>query len=635
MRLATLRRAVTGSAAALALALLGPALTTPTSAVAVPGTVPAPPTDRALPSGWTPRPADHPATVQQRDLAIPMSDGTVLRGDLTLPSRDGRTPVPGTFPVIVTITAYNKTVLDQGAGALLNGGESGYLARRGYAQLLVDARGTGSSEGQWAAFSERENKDAAEVMAWAAQAPFSNGSTGMSGASYMGISQVFAAAGRPPGLKAIFPQVPAGDVYRDVVASGGQLDVGFIPLWLGLVTVTGIIPPAVTATDPESGLTALVDHLAAGLGFSTAMLLDAAFGGPRSYDGPFYAERSPLNVIDRVDVPTFLVSGYYDLFQRGTPMLFDELRRRGVPTKLVIGAWDHLQASSGQGLEDAGYGTLNELQLRWFDHYVKGLPDPALDTDIAPLTWHELGTGEWRRTSDWLGPDRTARTWQLSGSATPGVAPGRLTRGTPEAGRTHVLPIPVQGLCTRSSNQWTAGIANVLPVPNPCLTDNRFNDALGPVFETEPLDADEVFQGPVNVRLHVSSPTGEGIVAVALEDVAPDGTVSRLSGGWQVLSQRAVVPSRSRYLDGELVQPYHPFTKAAKQKLVGVQPVDVEVFPTGARVRQGHRLRVAVQAYDVPHLLPGLNVLLGAALTVVTVHTGPEHPSAVTVPAVR
>ena len=68
----------------------------------------------------------------------------------------------------------------------------------------------------------------------------------MTGPSYMGISQLWAAAAKPAGLKAIFPQVPGADVYRDVVASGGQLDVGFMPLWLGLVTATGLIPPAFT-----------------------------------------------------------------------------------------------------------------------------------------------------------------------------------------------------------------------------------------------------------------------------------------------------------------------------------------------------------------------------------------------------
>ena len=82
-------------------------------------------------------------------------------------------------------------------------------------------------------------------MEWAHSQPWSNGTTGMTGPSYMGISQLWAASAKPTGLKAIFPQVPGADVYRDIVASGGQLDVGFIPFWLGLVTVTGLDPAGV------------------------------------------------------------------------------------------------------------------------------------------------------------------------------------------------------------------------------------------------------------------------------------------------------------------------------------------------------------------------------------------------------
>lgn len=604
----------------LALALGTVGLTAPASATATPAA-----------SAWKPRPAQYAETVQRTDLALPMSDGVVLRGDVVLPSRDGKTAAPGRFPVVVTITAYNKTVLGSSGG--LAGGDPAYLVRRGYVQLTVDARGTGSSEGGWGAFSARENRDATEIMEWAARASFSNGRTAMTGPSYMGISQVFAAAGKPKGLRAIFPQVPAGDVYRDVVASGGQLDVGFMPLWLGLVTVTGLVPPAVTATDPRSGASALLDHLVAAGSFSGAMLLGAALGGQQAYDGPFYAERSPLNVIDRVDVPTFLVSGEYDLFQRGTPMLFDQLRKRGVPTRLVIGPWDHLQASSGADLGAAGYGSLEELQLRWFDHYVKGRPDPTLDRDIAPLTYYEIGTGAWRKSRDWLGSDRVARTWRLSGSAAPG-RPGSLVRGTPQPGRATVLPVPVSGLCTRSTSQWTAGMAGMVPLFNPCLEDNALNDRTGVVFETPPLAAPQSFQGPINVRLHASSTTGDGMLAVSVSDVAPDGKVTRLTGGWQVLSHRKLDTGRSRYLDGALVQPHHPFTKAAQSPLRGIAPVDVEVFPTGARIRKGHRLRVAVQAFDVPHLLPTLALLPGA-LTVIQLHTGPAYPSAITVPTVR
>ncbi len=593
-----LATAVAGGLAATTLALVpapAGAATAPTASKAATAT--------AATSTWKPRGEQYTATSSVKDLAIPMSDGVTLRGDLTLPANADGTPIGAKVPVIVTITAYNKTVIAGGFGGTLAGADPAYLVKRGYAQLTVDARGTGSSEGQWNAFDARENKDAAEVMTWAHKQPWSNGSTAMTGASYMGISQIFAAAGRPPGLKAIFPQVPAADVYRDVVASGGQIDSGFMPLWLGLVTATGLIPPAVAGTDPQSGIGALASHIGGAAAFTAPTLVKALAGQETAYDGPFYAERSPINVIDKVNVPTFLVAGEYDLFQRGTPLLFERLRKRGVPTKLIIGPWDHLKGSSGAEVGNAGYGPLNELQLRWFDHYVKGKADPTLDSDIAPLTWYEQGTDAWRKTTNWVGSDRVASSWRLSGSSTNGSA-GALTTGTAQDGTAQVLPIPVAGLCTRSTNQWTAGIMGQNPLPNPCLEDNRLNDLTGVTFDSAPVTKAVRFQGPINARLYVSSLGGDGMLSVAVEDVAPDGTVKRLTGGWQVISHRALNTAKSRYLGGKLIQAFHPFTKAAEKPLArgAVEPVDVEVFPTGASIEPGHRLRIAVQAFDVPHL---------------------------------
>src|SRR3546814_13850638 len=90
-------------------------------------------------------------------------------------------------------------------------------------------------------------------MTWAQEQEWSNGNTAMVGPSYMGISQLWAASAQPPGLKALFPQVPGADVYRNVLMSGGHIDVGFIPLGMGLVTTPGLIPPAVTESDPSRG----------------------------------------------------------------------------------------------------------------------------------------------------------------------------------------------------------------------------------------------------------------------------------------------------------------------------------------------------------------------------------------------
>ncbi|NHA01418.1 CocE/NonD family hydrolase [Nocardioides sp. W3-2-3] len=85
-------------------------------------------------------------------------------------------------------------------------------------RLTVDARGTGTSEGQWAAFSAREGKDAGAIVNWAAAQPWSNGKVGMTGASYMGISQALrcrAAAAGPQG------DLPAGARGRRLPRRGG------------------------------------------------------------------------------------------------------------------------------------------------------------------------------------------------------------------------------------------------------------------------------------------------------------------------------------------------------------------------------------------------------------------------------
>lgn len=576
---------------------------------------------------WKPRPAQYDGTVTYTDLEIPMDDGVVLRGDLTRPTLDGE-PVPGRLPVIITITAYNKTLL---SSSPLGGPGGDYLVSRGYQTLVVDARGTGSSAGLWKAFSPRENKDATAIVNWAHEQPWSDGTSGMIGPSYMGISQVFAAAGRPKGLKAIFPQVPGGDVYRDVVASGGQIDVGFIPLWLGLVTGTGLIPPAYGAGEPQNAFQWALDHLTGAGSFTVPLMAQALLGQEPAYDGRFYRDRSPIEVIDRVKVPTFFVSGEYDLFQRGTPLLFERLRKNGVPTRIITGPWDHLEASAGTDLADAGYGTLEELQLRWFDRYVMGRRDPALLTDIKPYTYYEIGRDRWVRTSDYVAKDLEAKTFRLSGASVPGLRAGRLTTSRPNAGSSVLPPLPTAGLCTRSANQWTAGIMNAIPVPNPCLEHNELNDLQTVVFETAPLKKPLRVQGPMNARLFVSSPTGDGMLAVTVE-LARERHARYVTGGWQVISHRKLAVGRSRYVDGELVQPYHPFTRAAKKRARPNQivPVDVEIFPTGLMIRKGSKLRISISSYDVPHLLAPLTDLPLQAAPL-RIHTGPKHPSALTV----
>src|SRR5690606_25370044 len=101
-------------------------------------------------------------------------------------------------------------------------------------------------------------------------------------------------------------------------------------------------------------------------------------------------------------------------------------------------------------------------------------------------------------------------------------------------------------------------------------------------YETAPFARPMRVQGPLNARLFASTTARDGMLSVHVEDVAPDGTVDRLTGGWQVLSHRRLSPRKSRLLDGEVIAPWHPFTRKAQLPVEPgeVMRVDVEVFPT-------------------------------------------------------
>ncbi|MFT3797347.1 CocE/NonD family hydrolase [Microbacterium sp.] len=109
-----------------------------------------------------------------------------------------------------------------------------WWAQQGYAVINLDVRGGGHSEGRGDLFSDQEANDIAQVIAWAAEQPWSNGRVGMLGVSYLAISQYKVAALNPPALKAICPWEGFTDIYRDFCTSGGVVEDGFARIWFFL-----------------------------------------------------------------------------------------------------------------------------------------------------------------------------------------------------------------------------------------------------------------------------------------------------------------------------------------------------------------------------------------------------------------
>lgn len=447
-----------------------------------------------------------------------------------------------------------------------------YFVERGYVHVVVDVRGTGKSQGTWEAFGEAEQRDGYELVEWAARQPWSDGNIGGWGASYAAANQLLTAAQQPPHLRAIFPIAPMADGYRDIAMTGGAADLSFIPLWLGLMlgdSSGGPAPMPVVAW--------------------TRVLL----GEDVAYDGPFWRLRSPIEVADRIRVPVFIVGGLHDLFQRGEPLLYERLKTR-VPAKLLMGNWTH--SNLGAGLPADGVPPLDRIALRWFDQYVKEM-DAGADR-MPSVTQYVLGRGRFEVQPDWPHPDLAVRRFYLRSGRGLDVRPP----AKPEPGDRVFL----------SGFSGTAGAEAV--------------------YTTPALDRNLFVSGPIAAHLWVSTTGRDAVLRVKVEDVSPDGRVEELTAGRLVLSLRAVDPAKSRIVHGEMIQPWHPFTKESRLPVEsGVPvPVDVEIFPTNGVIRAGHALRISISASPVPRLaLPDAVASLGA--TVDILHD-PIHPSFVRLP---
>ncbi|MBZ0334185.1 CocE/NonD family hydrolase [Marinobacter sp. AL4B] len=571
------------------------------------------------------------------DQTITMSDGTKLFVKVAVPGFGEGEAASGSFPVVLTQTSYNTSL---GQYVQQIGGANEFLVKRGYAHVVVDVRGTGNSGGNWAAFDEREQQDYLEVLNWVVDQDWAQDRIGLEGISYLGITAVLTAQHNHPAVKAAFPIVPIGDGYRDIVFTGGNVNATFIPLWLGMVTGFGLIPAEMAAVDPEAFMKAIPERILGALtGFQVPTIVKALTGEPETaYDGDFWAIRSPLEGVDKINVPTFIVGGLFDLFQRSEPLWFEQLNGR-VDTKLLIGPWDHIGAAGvgfmgGEEADQHGVPDLDTLRLQWFDEYVL-----ELDTGVQnqpDVTQYVLGLDEYDTTSHWPHPDMQAERFYLSPAENfVGGGVGQMQSQAPaDAGKAVVFQHPLNGLCSSSLDQWTAGLGGMLPLP--CVQDNSLAELAAAKYELQAGENGLYLNGPMQADLWVSTTAQDVQVSVRLDIVNPNGTTTPVTNGLMTAGLNSVDETRSRFVNGEMIQPWHTF------RLDDVQPyeygevrkVSVEIFASSAYVAPGSSLRVSVNtsniAQGLPPLLTALNSLLGA----MTLHTGPETPSSVVLPVV-
>lgn len=623
----------------------GEASTTPAPATpgAEPGGVAAPQYPTALPPE---------VSVTKTEVTIPMDDGVRLVASEFVPD------VEGPVPTVVAFYPY-------GRNADIAGDHFSFPAEFGYAKLTVDVRGTGASEGTWSIYGEREIADYVEVIRWATTRPYNDGSVVLMGASSGAISALLAA--QQPGVdgivKAVYARTSHADAFRDLINSGGAANTAFVAAWAGgLIGVPSLYQPALSGqfTGPEVVLNATMDHLLGstpGIAQGVISPLLGEYQGAvpvlddipdAAYDGPWYRTRSPIVNMDKITVPTMLMGANFDLFQRTQPLLYDALNLPPEHKKLIsVGGWHFfgpnlLSSDDGTRLvyDDRGNVIPSDkvLRLAWFDRWGKGVANGIEALPTVEQAYHGRDTFTAQSTA--LAP-RRAQSLFLSGD-------GTLREDAPVSGESTLVFQPFSGACSRNAVQNVGGRDNALTgddLQTPCTADSRVNEADGVVFTTPPVTEETLIAGPANVQVWAHATRPETQIVAFVSVVGEDGTSTQIGYGSLSGSQRALEPTPcdtvvldcTVYLDGQIIQPWHPYTLDAQADMEPgrIYRLDIEIVSMFAALQPGQRLRLTLKSGDFPKMVPTLSTMEDAVGGITTILFDDAHPSALIVGRVQ
>ncbi|MEP6560306.1 MAG: CocE/NonD family hydrolase [Nakamurella sp.] len=521
--------------------------------------------------------------VIERDVAVPVRDGTVLRVNIFRPPGGGRHPVllcahpysKDRTPVLRRFgrgyrIPFQYRLMPQSqpfAHSALTGWEGpdpAYWVTRGYIVINADLRGWGTSGGVGDLLSEQEGLDCHDVIEWAAARPWSNGRIGMTGVSYLAITQWAAASTRPPHLAAICPWEGFTDVYRNFAHPGGVAEIGFLPIW-------------------GRGLRA--QH-------RSPMVVDRMSRDRPLYDEYWAARARPL---EQIDVPALICGSFSDhnLHSVGS---FEGFRRIGS---------QHAWLYTHRGPKWATYYSADGLavQAQFFDHFLAGQ-----DTGILQRAPVRI---EVRADRDTITAVRADTAWPPTGTVW------------------HTLHLDSR--------------TGTLAAQSPGVGGGwRFDTRRGCASFTHRFDSDTEVVGSMLLSVAISVRGADDLSLFAGVRKFTGGAEVLFEGSYGftgdlvthatlLASHRRTDPQRS------LPQlPFHPHTISEPLRPDEIVTLDLALAPSATLFRAGEELRLDLQG----HWFFAVNPFFGqfparyaaSPRATATVHTGGDFASTLTIP---
>ncbi len=552
--------------------------------------------------------------VVQRNVVVPMRDGTRLATDLYLPADSGET-VEGRYPLILERTPYNKSTLTNNANGR-------YFARRGYAVAVQDVRGRHASEGIWYAFAN-EGPDGFDGLEWLAVQDWCDGRVGTMGGSYCGSDQSALACLNPPHLETMIVLEGASNYHTCSMRHNGACELRFMVYAFRMAADS-------KEAQADEGLRAILADAYANVGDWVAKSPLRAGESPLrlvpSYEqwhldvlthGDYdeYWQRpgySPEHFRDvHADVPTLYLGGWYDSYARATTENFAE---QGKVQKsrlgLTMGPWTHGSAQveySYAGDVDFGLDSslddYNGFRLRWFDHFLKDLHTGIDGESAASLFIMGGGSGRrnldgrldhggrWTKADTWPPEDTSFRNLYLHGDR-------HLSWDEPAASSPSSYSFDPENPVPTVGGNLSAGEPVLIAGGYDQRGDARFfgcedglplaarHDVL--VFRSEPLETDVEIVGPLRAVLWASSGAVDTDFTVKLIDEYPPA--QDYPDGFALNLTDSIL--RARYRDSrETAEFLNPGQ---------VYRFNIVMYPVGNIFAPGHRIRLDVSSSNFP-----------------------------------
>jgi putative CocE/NonD family hydrolase len=522
---------------------------------------------------------------------IPLADGTRLAARMWLPEDAEAHPVPA----ILEYIPYRKRDFMR----LRDEPMHHYYAGHGYAAVRVDLRGSGDSDGILAdEYLPREQLDAVEVIAWLAEQPWCNGNVGMTGISWGGFNALQIAAHRPPALKAIITLCASDDRYSDDAHYMGGCLLNENQIWGTVLFGLSALPPD-PALVGERWRDMWMQRLENNRPFPAHWLR-------HQRRDAYWKQGSACEDFSRIQCPVYAIGGWADGYSNAVPRLLEGL---ATPRKGLVGPWSHNFPHNGVPGPAIGY--LQEA-VRWWDRWLKNFDTGVMNEPLlrvwmqdyaSPEPFHAQRSGRWVAEDSWPSPRIGRRRWHLTGTA--GLEDSPLEPA--------ILSICSPQTTGLAGGDW-CGFGNEGEAP----LDQRGDDGRSLIFDTAPLERDLEILGTPEATLRLRTDRAVSMLAVRLNDVAPDGTSARVSFGILNLTHR--------------VSHEHPEPLVPNETVV----VTVGLNAIAHRFPAGHAIRLAVSTAYWPMVWPApepVTLELETRDSILSLPVRPRDPRDASLPA--